>query len=162
MIGQLTIMEEILIDKKIWQLPNGSQRTKEEWSGIVDYLVKTLEDYLQQGIDIVDDTIETSIVDNEALCCSIRSAVSFGGSLAVAWEGRLGMELIEDKPCVSASIFLFSLNKRLNVAGQGGSYLELIYEQSDNGNGGWRSLGWMEDIYGEFENIDEYSGKVPI
>lgn len=152
--------EDISIEQKIWQIPVETQRTREDWSAIVNYLVKTLENYLQQQVDIVDDTIEASIVDNEALCCSIRSAGSFAGSLAVAWEGRLGMEMIEDKPCVSASLFLFSCNKRLTVAGQRGSYVELIYEQSDNGNGGWCSLGWMEDIYGEFENIDEYSGEI--
>ena len=152
--------EDISIEKKIWQIYFENQRTREDWSAIVNYLVKTLENYLQQQVDIVDDTIEASIVDNEALCCSIRSAVSFAGALALAWEGRLGMEMIEDKPYVSASLFLFSCKKRLTVAGQGGSYVELIYEQSDNGNGGWRSLGWMEDIYGEFENIDEYSGEI--
>jgi hypothetical protein len=48
----------------------------------------------------------------------------------------------------------------LCVAGQTGSYLELVYEKFENSKGAWRSLGWLEDVYGEFEDISEFSGKM--
>lgn len=145
-------MDKLTVDEKIWQVPTTGKRKNEEWSAIIDYLVKTLENYLQQKIEITDESIEASIVDDEAICCSIRSASSFGGILNIAWEGRLGMELIEGKPSISASLFIFSNNRRLVVAGhEEGSYVELVYEQLENNKGNWRSLGWLEDIYGEFK-----------
>jgi hypothetical protein len=48
----------------------------------------------------------------------------------------------------------------LCVAGQTGSYLELVYEKFENSKGAWRSSGWLEDVYGEFEDISEFSGKM--
>ncbi len=156
------MMADIEIEHKIWQLSTKGQRTKEEWLAIVDYLVKRLEDYLQQQIEIIDKKIEALIIDEEAISCSIRSAVSFGGLLALAWEGRLGMELVEGKPYVSALLFLFSQNKRLAVVGQEASYIQLVYEQSDSSEGFWRYQGWLEDVYGEFEDIDEYETSNPV
>lgn len=148
-------MDKSTVDEEIWQVPTTGKRKNEEWSAIIDYLVKTLENYLQQKIEITDESIEASIVDDEAICCSIRSASSFGGILNITWEGRLGMELIEGKPSISASLFIFSNNRRLVVAGhEEGSYVELVYEQLENNKGNWCSLGWLEDIYGEFKYID--------
>jgi len=154
--------EPISIDRIIWELPTNYTRTKEEFSAIIEHLVNTLSEYLQQQIEIVDKTIEESIVDNESFCCCIRSAASFGGPLSIAWEGRLGMEAIEGKPLVSVSLFLFSHNKRLNIVGQQGSYVDLVYGRHNSGRGGWHFQGWEEDVYGEYEDIDEYSGDLLI
>ncbi|EDX77568.1 hypothetical protein MC7420_2892 [Coleofasciculus chthonoplastes PCC 7420] len=149
------------IEQKLWQIPMKVNSTKEDFSEIIIFLISKLSDYLQQQIEIIDKTIEESIVDEESFCCCIRSARSLGGPLTIAWEGRLGMEPIEGKACVSASLFLFSQNNRLAVTGQESSYLELVYEPSDNSEGRWRSQGWLEDVYGEFESINQYSGQLP-
>ncbi len=154
--------ENISIDQIIWQIHPDYRWTKDEFSRIIHDLVKSLSDYLQQPIEILDETLQASIVDEESFCCSICSGTYLGGPLAVAWEGRLGMEPINGKPSVSASLFLFSQNKRLSVVNQEGSYIELVYEMSEGDNGSWRSLGWLEDIYGEYKGIDEYSCELPI
>ncbi len=158
----MNIKENLSVERKLWQFPPDGRRAKEEFSVFIEHLLRTLSDYLQQQIEKIDETIEESIVDDESFCCCIRSASSFGGPLAVAWEGRMGMEPVGDKgkPWVSASLFLFSHNKRLAVTEQKGSYIELVYEPNDNGKGCWRFLGWEEDIYDEFEGIDEYTGKL--
>jgi hypothetical protein len=152
------VKHDMSINQKIWQLPSGSRLTKEEWSQIITHLVDMLRDYLQQPVEVPDSLIGESIIDDEAICCPIRSPVPFGGPLAVAWEGTLGLEVIDGRPYISASLFLFSNGNRLVVAGQLGSYLELVYEKAESGVSNWHSLGWIEDIYGEFEAIDEYTG----
>jgi hypothetical protein len=78
----------------------------------------------------------------------------------MAWEGILGMDVIEGKPYVSAPLFLFSHGRRLTVSERLGSYLEFTYDRTANGSGRWRSLGWVEDIYGEYQSIDKYTGGV--
>jgi len=143
----------MFIDDQIWSL-SSQGRTEEVWSAIIQHLVSALGDYLQQEVKL----LEKSVIDGEALWSRIRGASTFGGVFAVGWEGRLGMEIIENKPFVSASVFLFSQGRRLSVSGQAGSYLELVYERADNGEGRWRSLGWLEDIYDEFASIDKVLG----
>jgi hypothetical protein len=151
---------EILVEEKIWYTATDLKRSNTEWSEIVNYLIPSLEDYLQQPIKILDETIEQSIVDGQAICCSICSYVLSNHPFEIAWEGRLGIDTIDGKTIISVSLFLFSHNKRLCVAGQTGSYLELVYEKFENSKGAWRSLGWLEDVYGEFEDISEFSGKM--
>jgi hypothetical protein len=164
------------IDQKIWEPSAGGHRSEEEWAEIAQHLVQTLGEYLNQRVELV----RMSVVDDEALCCSIRSVGYFGEPLtavwenvlrgnitenkplAVAWEGILGLDVIEDKPYVSASLFLFRHGRRLTVSERFGSYLEFLYEHSANGYGRWRSLGWMEDIYDEYQSIDAYTGSLTL
>ncbi len=143
------------VEQLIWQAPPGWQRTQAEFSVIIERLVEALSEYLQQQIETVDQTLEESIIDDESFCCSIRSSNTFATPFDLAWEGILGMELIEGEPHVSASIFLFSKDSRLGLVGHEGSYLELVYQRSDIGAGYWSSLGWIDDIYGEFNNISK-------
>ncbi len=133
-------------------------RSKEEWRAIRQHMVGSLGEYLQQPIEVIDASIEESIVDDEALCCVIRSLPS-NSPLALTWEGRLGLDIIEEKPYVITSLFLFSQGQRIAIAGHTSSYLELVYELTENTQGAWRTLGWIEDIYGEFEDITEYTGR---
>ncbi len=149
---------EISVEEKIWRISVDLKHSHKEWLEIVTYLIKTLEDYLQEPIEVLDQGIEESIVDDEAICCSICSSISLHQRFGIAWQGRLGIDIINSKPVISVSLFLFSHNKRLCVAGHMGSYMEIIYEKIENNQGAWRSLGWLEDIYGEFENITEFSG----
>src|SRR5215510_12988645 len=62
------------IDQKIWQPPAGGHRSEEEWAEIAEHLVQTLGEYLNQRVELVT----MSILDGDALCCSIRSVVYFG------------------------------------------------------------------------------------
>lgn len=142
------------LEHQLWTSLGEGHLSSEEWSAIADRLVETLGDYLQQRVLLVD----AAVIDGEALSCSIRSARPIGGPLALAWEGRLGTETIDGTPHVSASLFLFSQATRLAVAGQRGSYIELVFEATDGGGGRWQSLGWMQDVYREFESVDTYTG----
>ena len=133
-------------------------RSKEEWRAIRQYLISSLGEYLQQPVEVVDASIEESIVDDEALCCVIRSLPT-DSPLALTWEGRLGLDIIEEKPYVSTSLFLFSQGERITTTEHTSSYLELVYEPTESTPGAWRTLGWIEDIYGEFAHITEYTGR---
>ncbi len=60
--------KNVLVEQNLWQIPAEGRRTKEEFSAIIEHLVITLGDYLQQPIEIIDETIEESIVDDESFC----------------------------------------------------------------------------------------------
>jgi hypothetical protein len=45
---------EILVEEKIWHTATDLKRSNTEWSEIVNYLIPSLEDYLQQPIKILD------------------------------------------------------------------------------------------------------------
>jgi len=152
------IQQHILINEPTPFISLNGKRSKQEWRAIRQHMVDSLGEYLQQPIEIIDSSIEESIVDDEALCCAIRSLPT-NSPLALTWEGRLGMDIIEEKPYVSTSLFLFSQGERITTAEQTSSYLELVYEPSESTQGAWRTLGWIEDIYGEFEHITEYTGR---
>lgn len=99
---------EILVEEKIWYTATDLKRSNTEWSEIVNYLIPSLEDYLQQPIKILDETIEQSIVDGQAICCSICSYVLSNHPFEIAWEGRLGIDTIDGKTIISVSLSLIS------------------------------------------------------
>jgi hypothetical protein len=45
------------------------------------------------------------------------------------------------------------MGQRLGIEGPKGSSIELVFDRQDEGRGTWRSLGWVVDAYGEWENV---------
>ena len=144
------VINKLPVHMDIWKRPARGQWTEEDWSAIINHLTQALSTYLGQTVKLID----SSIIDGEALCCSIRGETMLAGPLELTWEGRLGLELINDRPHVSAFLFLFSQGKRLRTTGQSGSYLLLTYQPDSSGVPRWHSDGWQEDVYGEFESIN--------
>ena len=127
-----------------------SELSDSDWSAIAEYLRVRLEEYLGQPVQMGD----VDVVDHEALSCSIRCIQPIGGPLHVQWRGILGTEIIEGIPHVSATLFLFSRGRRLQVKGLEGSTVELIFSRGDEDSGYWEFVGWESDVYGEWEGID--------
>jgi len=92
------------INQDIKKLLEKGCQTKQDWSVLATHLVKTLGDYLQQHIEMT----ELSIIDDEALFCCIRGALPLGEPIDIVLEKILGLDMIEEKLHISASIFLFS------------------------------------------------------
>lgn len=142
----------------LWQLKRESYLTKVVWTGIIKSLVKSLSEFLATSVELNEMSAEDICDGDIRVIALVHSAKPFGGPLSVAWQGALAVELHEDRPYVSASLFLFCLGKRLSVADHKmGSYVELIHEPTSVGSGQWRVLGWLRDTYGEYEDIDECS-----
>lgn len=121
------------------------------WTSLINSLVAGLSKHLNETVTIVDAGEMP-----DGFSSSIRGPEPCHPSLQVAWEGTLGMQNIDGKPHVSATLFLFSRGRRLRLDDQTGSFLEIVYEGPLDGTGTWRDLGWLQDDFGEFEEYDRY------
>jgi hypothetical protein len=65
-------------DKLIWGVPVDYQRTQEDFAVIIEHLLITLTDYLQQPIEHIDASIEKSILGEKKFLCYLRSETEFG------------------------------------------------------------------------------------
>ncbi|GAB3987780.1 hypothetical protein GCM10029978_107910 [Actinoallomurus acanthiterrae] len=96
-------------------------------------------------------------MDDDAFSCLIRSSPPQGEAFQLCWEGVLGMEPIDGKPFTSASLFLYSRDRRLAVASHnGGSYLWIVYEGSLERGGRWSNPRWQLDEFDEYLMYDSY------
>jgi hypothetical protein len=142
----------------LWQLNRDSHVTRERWIEIIGGLVTSLAEFVERPVAVNEISIEDISDGDTRAVALINSSKPFGGPLSLAWEGALGVELHEDRPYVTVSIFLFCLVKRLSVAEHNaGSYIELMYDPTPDGLGQWKVLGWLKDIYREWEDVDRCS-----
>ncbi len=148
--------QNLTIDEMIRNPPGEGPRTSEEWSRIVDHLVHSLGMHLNQSVHSPTQSVDEAVIDKEALCWPIQSAMVSSDPLAFSWTGTLGLEVIDGTTYVSASLFLFSHGRRLSVTRGHGSFFELVYEFDRNGVGHWRTLGWQDDSLGEYDDYDTY------
>lgn len=124
--------------------------TGHDWSAIIPYLLSRLSGYLGH-----EATLESVLLhEDDAFCCAIEGRIALGGAFSIEWTGRLGMQPIEGAPHVSATLFLFSRKRRLQLEGHSGSVLELQFEPREHDAGEWVSHGWHEDVYGEWEGAE--------
>ncbi|MEU6036396.1 hypothetical protein ABZ801_13385 [Actinomadura sp. NPDC047616] len=117
--------------------------------------------FLQEPVFLAEP-IEKCLFDDgfDGFSCLIRSSPPAGNGFQLCWEGVLGMQLIDGKPDVSVSLFLYSRNHRLGMMNHtDGSYLEIVYEGSLENGGQWTTLEWLEDGFGEFLAYDSYGGQ---
>jgi hypothetical protein len=121
-----------------------------QWRETAVYLGERLRDFL--GFEVIAEPM--TLLEFDAFSCGLHGGAAFGGVLQLEWCGVLGMEPIDGRSHVSASLFLFSQRRRLRLAGQLGSSLELVFERRDDGPGQWVSLGWHDDVYGEYEGVE--------
>lgn len=119
-----------------------------DWSAIIPYLISRLSGYLGHEVSLESVLLHEA----DAFCCAIEGRVALGGAFSIEWTGRLGMQPVEGSPHVSATLFLFSRKRRLQLDGHNGSMLELQFEPRAQSAGEWVSHGWHEDLYGEWES----------
>jgi hypothetical protein len=79
--------------------------------------------------------------------------------ISVTWSALIGGDIVGTKESgdvfhVSLVLFLFDTtgDNRLRLK-TGESFLLFAFEKQSNGHGGWRSLGWCKDEWGEWENL---------
>jgi hypothetical protein len=150
--------EDISLETQLWKLNRESFLTKQSWTEIIGRLVSSLTEFLEQTVELNEISIEDIQDGDKEAVALIYGAEPFGGPLSIAWQGALRVDLQEDRPYIGVSIFLFCLRKRLCIAEhEAGSFLELILEPTLTDFGKWKVIGWLEDIYYEYTDIDECS-----
>lgn len=83
--------------------------------------------------------------------------------ISTAWLAVMGGEVvgyeqegkIQDDFDVSVTRFLFdeTTKKRLRL-NTGESIIEFIFKKAANGRGYWHYVGWCQDVYGEWEDLE--------
>jgi hypothetical protein len=135
------------LEATLWAPTPGTDR---DWSVIIPYLISRLSSYLGHEATLASVLLR----EDDAFCCAIEGRIALGGAFSIEWTGRLGMQPIEGGRHVSATLFLFSRKRRLQLEGHSGSMLELQFEPREHGAGEWVSHGWHEDLYGEWEGAE--------
>ncbi|MCI2416235.1 hypothetical protein MOQ72_02265 [Saccharopolyspora sp. K220] len=102
------------------------------------------------------EVVDRSFPDDKTFSCMIRSRPPKQDGFGLCWEGILGMEPIEGHLHASASIFMYSQNRRVAIEGHDSSYFEIEYEGDVDQGGNWVSRGWIEDALGEYANFARY------
>jgi hypothetical protein len=142
------------LENKLWSISDETPLDITSLSAI-KYLVKRLEGYLQSKLILNTSQDEIS---EEGFCWTFKSANinAFLQPFSITFNGIIGMQtnLDVNTPHYCASLFLFGDKIRL-ISKDEKSYIELFYEKQSNGIGEWRSLGWQEDEFGEFEDVEE-------
>jgi len=142
------------LENKLWSVSSENHLNRSHIESL-NYLVRRLENYLQTNLFV--NTYQDE-VNEQGFCWTFRANISkhFFQSLGISFNGIIGMALNydEDKPHYSASLFLFGGGHRLTTKNKK-SYIELYYEKQPNGTGEWHSLGWQEDEFWEFEDVEE-------
>jgi len=121
-----------------------------QWRELAQYLAGRLSEIVELDVSVEPLTQ----AERTGFSCRISAQGALGGPLQIEWSGFLKLEHREGKPRITASLFLFSRCRRLQIAGQAGSSLELIFENTAGDHGRWVILGWHEDIRGEYEGIE--------
>jgi len=142
------------LEEKLWSVSSNNHLDK-SYIESLNYLVRRLENCLQTNLFV--NTYQDE-VDEEGFCWTFKADVSkhLFQPFCISFNGVIGMSLNydEDKPHYSASLFLFGGGHRLTTKNNE-SYIELFYEKQPDGTGEWRSLGWQEDEFWEFEDVEE-------
>jgi hypothetical protein len=121
-----------------------------QWRELAQYLAGRLSEIVE--LDVVVEPLTQA--ERSGFSCRISAQGALGGPLQIEWSGFLKLEQRDGKPLFTASLVLFSRCRRLQIAGQAGSSLELVFERTSDDHGRWIILGWTEDVRGEYEGIE--------
>ena len=129
----------------------GGHGEQARWRVEISAIVESLSTYLNQDVELVNLTEM-----DDVFSCLLRGPAVPASGFQLAWTGVLGMEIIDGRPDVSLSMFLFSRGERIRLATHRSSYIELLYDGPLDGTGTWRDFGWVEDPFGEFDAHDQW------
>jgi hypothetical protein len=121
-----------------------------QWRELAEYLAGRLGEIVELDVSVEPLTR----AERSGFSCRISAQGALGGPLQIEWSGLLKLAHREGNPRITASLVLFSRCRRLQIAGQAGSSLELIFEHTADGDGRWTILGWHEDVRGEYQSLE--------
>ncbi len=142
-----------LLEEKLWKITRPNPLDKNELVEIIEYVFKRLSGYLQQPLEVIGQ----DALSEDSFCRSFRGEIVPNDPFKITYVGLLELGLVGDdfKPHINAWIFLFGEHHRLTAGEPAQTYVEFVYDKIDEKSGNWRSLGWMEDEFGQYEDIEE-------
>ena len=141
------------LEERLWKITRPNPLDKNEFVEIIEYVFKRLSGYLQQPLEVIGQ----DAIDEDSFCRSFRGEILPSEPFKITYVGLLELGLVGDdfKPHINAWLFLFGEHFRLTAGKSDRSYVEFVYDKIDEKSGNWRSLGWMEDEFGQYEDIEE-------
>ena len=167
------------LEQKLWIAGQTDQIYEQKtWSNIVDSLLEDFKYFIGQNFER-DTEISLNIKNPSSPSFVIwiwnsEEKISNPNSnfvkdshqkkylVSKVWSGVMGAGMagsiesgqLEDLFSVSLTVFIFDpISEKRVYLDTGESTIEFIYRQSSDGSGGWVNLGWKEDVYGEWEDI---------
>ena len=140
------------LENKLWRITRPNSINQDDLRSIIDYLFERLSSCLKEPLEVIGK----DSLDEDSFCRSFRGSLS-SEIFKITYVGLLELTLVGDnfKPQINAWIFLFGDHFRLTAGQSDRSYLELVYDKFSENKGNWRSLGWMNDEFGQHEDIKE-------
>ncbi len=140
------------LENKLWSVSSENPLDEQTCKLIIDYLFKTLIEYLKQPLEIIGE----DFVTETSFCRSFRGEIA-NTPFQITYVGVIGMQLIDDEfgTHTSANLYLFGSHHRLTAGQPDRSYIYLEYQKGENGVGNWISRGWEIDEFDEYEDIIE-------
>lgn len=142
-----------VLEERLWKITRPNPLDKNEFVEIIEYLFKRFSSYSQQPLEVIGE----DSINEDSFCRSFRGEIAPSEVFKITYVGLLELGLVGDdfKPHINAWIFLFGEHFRLTAGEPSQSYIEFVYDKIDEKSGNWRSLGWMTDEFGQFEDIEE-------
>ena len=156
---------DLKLEQMLWNA--GQQKeayTQEIWQEIIDVLLDDFQDLIKQDFQR-DPKIRLYLekINYPSFGRSIWTSNREDSPLSTVWFAVIAGDMvgIEEEGNVknifqaTLTLFLFeaSSKKRLCLT-TGESIIEFVFEKQSDGRGYWRSLGWCNDEWGEWEDIE--------
>jgi len=149
------------LEQKLWNAGLGDEPyTQQIWYEIIDVLLDDFQKLIGQDFER-DSTIylDTTMINLPSFVRWIWSSETKKSPLSTVWSAVMGGDIMsnedgEDVFHVSLTLFMFDANskKRLHLK-TGESVLNFFFEKQSDGHGYWRSFGWCDDEWGEWESV---------
>ncbi|OUL21507.1 hypothetical protein [Nostoc sp. 106C] len=149
------------LERKLWDAGKEEKAyNRETWYEIIDALLDDFQKFVGHNFHR-DDEIQLNIENPH--CPSFGRWIwtdERGNSpISVTWSALIGGDIVGTEESgdtfhVSLILFLFDTTgvNRLRLK-TGESFLSFAFEKQSNGNGFWRSFGWCQDEWSEWENL---------
>jgi hypothetical protein len=145
------------LEEKLWAAGSGQTNDEAAWREIIDSLLAEFRDLLSADFEIDPDLkIDPARSQFHVWIWSKPAPIA---PLSVTWSALLAGSPVGDADSndsfvVTVDLFLFhEAGKRRLYTYDGLHFLQFVFDRQTAEQGGWRSLGWQKDEWGEWENL---------
>lgn len=141
------------LEEKLWLAGSGETFDEATWRRVISALLDEFEVFL--GEPFVRDPEVNIYVDGSAFQNWLWSVPRESRALLVEWSAVLYGNRFGDSDwhhafAVGIDLFFFHDSKRLHSHDKK-HFLQFVFDGQELGDARWRSLGWVEDEWGEWE-----------
>lgn len=150
------------LEQKLWNVGQGEVRySPEVWNEIIQALLDDFQEFINQDFQRDPEySLHLEIPDSPSFTIWIWSETKQNPFISRVWLAVMGAEIVADRIkgkvfSVGLTLFLFDAitKKRLHLK-TGESFIDFLFQKQTDGKGGWHCLGWLQDEYYEWEEIE--------